>query len=88
MKAELFRSHEEVLTEAVNVFFAVPPARRLEAAIALCKEGEVSLSRVAEMAGTDVMTFRKLLADRGVPVTVACDTPAAMDADIAAFFGE
>ena len=88
VKAGLFRSREEVLAEAVNVFFAVRPAMRLEAAIALCKEGDVSLSRAAEMAGTDVMTFRKVLADRGVSITVACDTPEAMDADIAAFFRE
>jgi predicted HTH domain antitoxin len=60
----------------------------VEAAIELFKEGEVSLARAAERAGTDVMTFRKLLADRGVPVVVECDTPEVMDADIAAFFKE
>ena len=87
VKAGLFRSREEVLAEAVNVFFAVRPAMQLEAAIELFKEGEVSLSRAAEMVGADVMTFRKVLVDRGVSITVECDQPKAMDAAITAFFG-
>jgi len=85
-KAGLFRDRDAALTEAVNVFFAVRPAMRLEAAIELLKEGDVSLARAAEMAGTDVMTFRKLLADRGVSIVIECDPPEAMDADISNFF--
>jgi predicted HTH domain antitoxin len=88
VKAGLFRSREEALTEAVNVLFAVRPAMRLEAAIALFKDGDVSLSRAAEMAGIDVITFHKLLADRGIPVTIECGAPEEMDADIADFFEE
>jgi len=82
IKAGLFRNREEALTEAVNVFFAVRPAMRLEAAVELFKDEEVSLTRAAEMAGTDVITFGKLLAARGIPVVIECDTPEAMDADI------
>ncbi len=86
VRAGLFHSREEALAEAVNIFFAVRPAMRLEAAIELFKECEVSLSRAAEMAGMDVLTFRKLLADRGVSIIIECDTPKSLDADIAAFF--
>jgi hypothetical protein len=88
VKAGLFRNREEALTEAVNVFFAVRPALRLAAAIELFKDGQASLSRAAEMAGTDVITFGKVLADRGVPVVTECDPPETMDADISAFLKE
>lgn len=88
VRAGVFRSREEAVGEAVNLLFAVRPSVRLEAAIELFREGEVSLSRAAEMAGTDFITFRGLLADRGVPMVVECDSPEALDADIAAVFGE
>lgn len=88
VRAGLFRTREEAVGEAVNLLFAVRPAVRLEAAVELFREGEVSLSRAAEMAGTDFITFRKVLADRGVPMVVECDTAEALDADLAAFFGE
>jgi len=88
VRAGLFPNREEAVAEAINVLFAVRPAVRLETAIELLREGEVSLSRAAEMAGTDRITFRKLLTDRGVPVVVECDAPEVLDADIATFFGE
>jgi len=88
VKAGLFDSREDLLSEAVSVLFDLDPAMRQEAAIQLFKEGEISLSRAAEMAGTSWIAFRRLLANRAIPVPAECDEPEAMDADIAGFFGE
>ncbi len=88
VRAGLFATRDDVVTEAISVLFSVRPAMRLEAAIELFKEGEVSLSRAAEMAGLSWVAFRRLLTDRGIPITLQCDTPEAMDADISGFFGE
>ncbi|MBI3922244.1 MAG: UPF0175 family protein [Armatimonadetes bacterium] len=62
VRAGLCRTREEAVGAAMNLLFAVRPAVRLEAAIELFREGEVSLSRAAEMAGTDFITSRRLLA--------------------------
>lgn len=88
VRAGLFQSREEAVGEAVNLLFAARPAVRLEAAVELFREGEVSLSRAAEMAGTDFITFRKLLADRAGPMVIECDDSEALDADIATVLGE
>jgi hypothetical protein len=43
---------------------------RVEAAVQLYKEGQVTLGRAAEIAGLTRWEFRDLLADRGVMVEV------------------
>jgi predicted HTH domain antitoxin len=86
VRAGVFKSLEEALSEAVRVMFTVRPGLKLEAAVERFKAGEISLCRAAELAGTDFLTFRQVLADRGIPVVVECDEAANLDADIAAFF--
>lgn len=66
VRAGLFRNEHEAMREAVSTWLAVKPNLRLEVAIELFKEGEVTLNRAAEMAGLNRWRFQDLLAQRGV----------------------
>jgi len=71
VRAGLYRSKREVISEALNLFFALKPDLRLEAAIQLYKDEEVTLARAAEIAGIDPVTFKNVLGTRGIKVIVA-----------------
>ena len=88
VRAGLFSSREEALATAVGLLFDARPGMRLEAAIEMFKSDEISLTRGAEIAGLDFITFQQILSERGVPIIIECDTPENMDADAARFFGE
>ena len=73
VRAGLFRNEDEATREAVSTWFAVKPNLRLEVAIELFKEGEVTLNRAAEMAGLNRWRFHDILAQRGVKIEVEAD---------------
>lgn len=75
IKAGIFQSQAEAVDEALRVLFATRPQLRLEAAIQLFKDAEVTLGRAAEIAGLTRWEFEALLADRGIERVVACDAP-------------
>jgi predicted HTH domain antitoxin len=74
IKAGIFRSKREAVEEAFRLLFATRPLLRLEAAIQLFKDEEVTLGRAAEMAGLTRSEFEAVLADRGIERVVACDS--------------
>ena len=74
VKAGLFKNKQEAIREALNTFFAVKPSMKLEAAIELYKEGKVTLGRAAEISGTDLWSFKDILADRGIKIEVECNS--------------
>lgn len=73
IKAGIFQSKREAVEEAIRLLLATRPQLRLEAAIQLCKSGEVTLGRAAEMAGLTRWEFADILAARGIECVVACD---------------
>jgi predicted HTH domain antitoxin len=74
IKAGVFRSKGEAIEEALRLLLATRPQLRLEAAIQLFKDGEVTLGRAAEMAGLTRWEFEAIIADRGIERVVACDS--------------
>jgi predicted HTH domain antitoxin len=66
VRAGIFSSQEHGVQEAVRVLLTARPHLRIEAAIQLYKEEQVTLGRAAEMAGLSRWEFRDLLADRGI----------------------
>jgi len=54
-------SEEELLKEAIRALFEVNPQLKIEVALELYKEGEVSLEKVAEIAGIGVVEFREFV---------------------------
>ncbi|MGH8069695.1 MAG: UPF0175 family protein [Candidatus Entotheonellia bacterium] len=74
IKAGIFQSKQEVIEEALRLLLVTRPQLRLEAAIQLFKDGEVTLGRAAEMAGFTRWEFEAIIADRGIERVVACDS--------------
>lgn len=77
MKTELFSLEEELeilaksgkrksdlLREAFHLYKEVHPEKKLEIAIGLYQADKVSLARAAELAGTDLESFKAILAGR------------------------
>jgi hypothetical protein len=69
----------EALVKAGVFKISVKPQMRLEAAIQLFKDREITLGRGAEMAGITRYEFKDILEDRGIHVIVEPDSPKEMD---------
>ncbi|MDI6794430.1 MAG: UPF0175 family protein [bacterium] len=80
--AGYFKNKEEVIKEALSTFFAVKPELRLEAAIGLYKEGEITLSRAAEIAGLTIWRFKDILINRGIFIATPSFTKKELDKQI------
>lgn len=82
LKAGIFRSRGEAVEEAFRALFVTRPQLKVEAALQLYREGEVTLGRAAEIAGVTRWEFDMLLADRGVTRVVECDTAESLESQI------
>lgn len=80
--AGCFKNKEEVINEALGTFFAVKPELKLEAAIELHKEGKVTLSRAAEIAGLTIWRLKDILVNRGISITSPFFTKEELDKQI------
>ena len=54
-------SEEELLKEAIRALFEVNPQLKIDVALELYKEGEISLEKAAEIAGMSVIEFREFV---------------------------
>lgn len=70
VRAGLYRNEDEALQEAISTWLAIKPQIRLEAAIELLREDEVTLDRAAEIAGINRWLFQDVLAQRGVKIVI------------------
>lgn len=66
VKSGLYANEGEVSKDAFRVLLAVRPNLRIEAAVQLYKDKEVSLGKAAERAGVSIVEFKDILADRGM----------------------
>ena len=70
IKSGYYGSVEDALKDALRTLLRVKPDLRTMAAVELYKEGEVSLSKAAEIAGVTTIEFKDILADRGIRRTI------------------
>jgi predicted HTH domain antitoxin len=82
LKAGIFRGKGEAVEEALRLLFVTRPQLRIEAAIQLFKDGEVTLGRAAEMSGLTRWEFEALLADRGIVRIVECDSADSLERQV------
>lgn len=82
LKAGIFRSRGEAIEEAFRTLFVTRPQLKVEAAIQLFREGEVTLGRAAEIAGLTRWEFDMLLADRGITQVIECDTAENLESQV------
>ena len=88
LKAGIFRNRGEAIEEAVRTLFMTRPQLKVEAAIQLFREGEVTLGRAAEIAGLTRWEFDTLLADRGITRSVECDSAAELESQVQSLLAE
>lgn len=74
VRAGLYLSKDEAFQEAVTTWLAVKPNIRLEVAIEMYREEEVTLDRAAEIAGINRWLFQDILAQRGIKIIVEADS--------------
>lgn len=88
VRTGLYRSRDEVISDAIRNLLLNNKALRFELAIDLFRSDEVSLGRAAEIAGVDRWQFQEILNERHIPVLVEAESAEIMDKDIEFFFGK
>ena len=76
VKAGSYKSKADLLREAFRLYKEAHPEKKLEIAIELYRAGKVSLARAAELAGTDLESFKAILASRKFHVKTALGSKA------------
>ncbi|HJH32507.1 MAG TPA: hypothetical protein C5S50_10140 [Methanosarcinaceae archaeon] len=66
VNAGYYSSELEVIKDAIRSLFRENAELKVNAAIELYKEEEVSLSKAAEMAGVTTIEFKDILSKRGI----------------------
>jgi len=68
-EAGFYASESELVTDAVRTLLAARPDLRVAIACHLYMQGTISLGRAAKLAGIDVVRFKRVLHERGIPRT-------------------
>ncbi|MEA1925250.1 MAG: UPF0175 family protein [Candidatus Altiarchaeota archaeon] len=68
--AGYYSNKSEVVRDALRFFFESKIQLRLAAAVELYKEGKVTLSKAAELAGMTTIEFKEILKDGGIKIVV------------------
>jgi len=66
IKSGVYVDETELYEEAIRTLFEVRTDLKMIAAIELYKEGEVSLGKASEIAGTNIVQFKNILAQKGI----------------------
>lgn len=82
IKAGYYSNKSEVVRDALRAFFESKAQLRLAAAVELYQEGEVTLSKAAELAGMTTIEFKEILEDRGIKITVPGKSSKELDKQI------
>jgi predicted HTH domain antitoxin len=88
VRTGLYKSREEVISDAIRNLLLNNKSLRLELAIDLFRSDEVSLGRAAEVAGVDRWQFQDILKEHQIPIIIEAESAEEMDRDIALFFGK
>ena len=68
-EAGFYDSEADLVTDAVRTLLAARPDLRLATACRMYARGSVSVSRGAELAGVDIVRFKRALHEGGIPRT-------------------
>ena len=62
--------NKEVIKDALRALLRAKPELKKDVAIELYKKGVISLSRAAEIYGSNIEEFKELLKERGIKIEV------------------
>ena len=74
-----YGSREAVISDAVRALLVLKPGLKMEVALDLYKNGEVSLWRAAEMTGLCLEEFKELLASRSIRIEVGASNEESLE---------
>ena len=66
VESKLYPSRDELIKDAFRALLRAKPNLKIESAITLYINGEISFSRAAELAGLCDEDLKNILADRGI----------------------
>lgn len=66
VRAGAYSSKNEAVRHALEILLLANPQLRVKTAIELYRDGKITLSRAAEIAGTNIEAFKETLAEAGV----------------------
>ena len=70
IRIKSYDSRDAVISDAVRALLVLKPGLKIEVALDLYKNGEVSLWRAAEIAGLCLEELKELLASRSIRIEV------------------
>jgi predicted HTH domain antitoxin len=70
LRMSIYRSKEDIITDAIRALFESKPQLKVEIAVDLYKNEEVSLWRAADIAGMTMEEFKEILSGRGIKIEV------------------
>lgn len=77
--AGYYSSKSDVVRDALRLLFDTKSNLKLSAAIEMFKKGKVTLSKAAEIAGINSISFREILVDRGIVEEIEVESKEKMD---------
>lgn len=85
VQAGYYSSKSDVVRDALRLLFDTKANLKLSAAIEMYKSGKITLSKAAEIAGLNIISFREILIDRGFVIEIPVDDKNEMDRRIKKF---
>lgn len=70
LRMNIYRSKEDIITDAIRALLESKPQLKVEIAVDLYKNKEVSLWRAADIAGMTLEEFKEILWGRGIRIEV------------------
>ena len=65
-----YPNKEELMKDALRALLRAQPELKKEIAVELFRKGAVSLSRAAEIYGSNIEDFKELLKERGIKIKI------------------
>jgi len=79
VKAGYYSSKSDVVRDALRLLFDTKSNLRTSAAIEMYRSGKVTLSKAAEIATLNTISFKEVLKDRGIRIEITADSKEDLD---------
>jgi predicted HTH domain antitoxin len=86
--SRLYSSKDELLEDAFRNMMETRPEIRLNVALELYRNKNISLGRGAEIAKIPIEEFKRILKDRGISIITEAPSREKLDSEVRAILGE
>ncbi len=82
IKAGFYKNASELIKDAIINLFETKPDLRLNLAIEMYKNKEISVGRAAEIAGLNIVQFKEILSKRGIIIEVGNESVEELESNV------